>query len=265
MESIYVHLLPNDSSSFTEELQINENANKETNSSEAYTACRLIPLDKNPGVRPIGIGEVLRRIIGKSIISVIRPDIVESAGNLQLCAGQPAGCEAAALTMEEYFRRNERMPYCSLTLPTLYALNRKVMLHNIKYICPPIATYIRNCYCTSSRLFGTGGCEIDSVEGTTQCDPLAMPVYAVGITPLLSLINPSENYTEDQHISEEQNKIKQAAFADRLCWVWKAASTAYMVEKNEQFGPLLAYYPNALKSWLIVKSHCKTQTDSNIC
>ena len=29
---------------------------------EAYSACRLIPLNKNPGIRPIGVGEVLRRI-----------------------------------------------------------------------------------------------------------------------------------------------------------------------------------------------------------
>ena len=35
---------------------------------EAYVACRLIPLDKQPGVRPIGIGEVVRRIIGKAIL-----------------------------------------------------------------------------------------------------------------------------------------------------------------------------------------------------
>ena len=53
---------------------------------EAYTACRLIPLDKNPGVRPIGVGEVLRRIVGKAILSVIKPEIMSSAGNLQLCA-----------------------------------------------------------------------------------------------------------------------------------------------------------------------------------
>ena len=31
---------------------------------EGYTACILIPLDKNLVVRPIGVGEVSRRIIG---------------------------------------------------------------------------------------------------------------------------------------------------------------------------------------------------------
>ena len=35
---------------------------------EAFIACRLIPLNKNPGVRPIGIGEILRIIISKAIV-----------------------------------------------------------------------------------------------------------------------------------------------------------------------------------------------------
>ena len=66
-----------------------------SSSLEAYTACRLIPLDKKPGVRPIGVGEILRRIVGKAIVSVVKPEIMESAGSLQLCAGLPGGCEAA--------------------------------------------------------------------------------------------------------------------------------------------------------------------------
>ena len=33
----------------------------------ACNSCRLIPQDKNPGVRPIGIGEVLRQTIVKTI------------------------------------------------------------------------------------------------------------------------------------------------------------------------------------------------------
>ena len=32
----------------------------------ALTACRLVALNVCPGVRPIGIGEVVRRVIGKT-------------------------------------------------------------------------------------------------------------------------------------------------------------------------------------------------------
>ena len=59
------------------------------------TACCLIALDKSPGVRPIGVGETARRIIGKAIIAALRTDIQEAAGSIQLCGGQEAGSEAA--------------------------------------------------------------------------------------------------------------------------------------------------------------------------
>ena len=45
---------------------------------------KLIPLDKNPGTRPIGIGEVLRRIIGKAVTFLTKTDVIKSVGPLQL-------------------------------------------------------------------------------------------------------------------------------------------------------------------------------------
>ena len=48
----------------------------------ALLACKHAPLDKNPGVRPIGIGEVIRRIVGRAVVRTFRKNILESAGDL---------------------------------------------------------------------------------------------------------------------------------------------------------------------------------------
>ena len=42
---------------------------------EGYTSCRLIPLDKNPGIRPIGVAGVLRRIVGKTIAGFLKEEL----------------------------------------------------------------------------------------------------------------------------------------------------------------------------------------------
>ena len=70
-----------------------------------------------------------------------------------------------------------------------------------------MAIYIRNCYCVPSRLFVLGGVEILSSEGTTQGDPLAMPVYAIGIRPLLEAIKPG---------TMDTSRVRHVAFADDL-------------------------------------------------
>ena len=74
---------------------------------EAFLACRLIPLNKNPGIRLIGIGEILRRIVGKAVMKVAKEEIIASVGTLQVCAGHEAGCEAIVHTMRKIFEDEE--------------------------------------------------------------------------------------------------------------------------------------------------------------
>ena len=52
---------------------------------QAFVAGRLIPLDKNPGIRPIGIGEVLRRIISSETVTFLKPELVAVTSPLQTC------------------------------------------------------------------------------------------------------------------------------------------------------------------------------------
>ena len=59
----------------------------------------MIPLDKNPVLRPIGVGEVLHRIACKVIVSVLKEDVIKCTGTLKVCAGQEAGIEAAIHSM----------------------------------------------------------------------------------------------------------------------------------------------------------------------
>ena len=69
-------------------------------------ACRLIAMDKCPGVRPVGIREVVRRILIKAILSVVRYDIQEAVGSHQLCVGRKSECEAAIHVLEELFHED---------------------------------------------------------------------------------------------------------------------------------------------------------------
>ena len=68
------------------------------------------------------------------------------------------------------------------------SISRKVMLHNLKFICLIIPTYIINCYATESRLFIVGEGEILCSEGTTQGDATAMPAHALGIHSTINQI-----------------------------------------------------------------------------
>ena len=62
-------------------------------------ACRLITLDKKPGVRPIGVAEVLRRRSNRCFARCVSADLKHLGSNIQLCLGQKCGIEHAIHTL----------------------------------------------------------------------------------------------------------------------------------------------------------------------
>ena len=152
----------------------------------AFVACRLIPLDKCPGVRPIGVGEVPRRILAKAVLRIVGRDVEEAAGPLQVCAGQDGGCEAAVHAMRRIFHHPDTEGVLLVDATNAFnTINRQAALQRISIICSSIAQILINTYRTPVRMVIVGSGEIASTEGTTQGDPLAMAMYALAVTPLI--------------------------------------------------------------------------------
>ena len=107
------------------------------------------------------------------------------------------------------------------------ALNRAAALHNIRVLCPTLATYVINTYRQPAHPFITGGEELISAEGTAQGDPLSMSLYAISLQPLITR----------PHVS---SAAKQCWFADDA----SGSGSLQVVRK---------WVTNAKKCWLIIK------------
>ena len=208
---------------------------------------RLIPLDKNPGVRPIGIGEVLRRIIGKTLMTVLKRDIIRAAGVSQVCAGHPSGCEAAIHALRKMFDFMSTDAVLLVDADNAFnRLNRAVALHNIQYTCPPLATILTNIYRVPSRLFVTGGMVLSSEEGTTQGCPLSMAMYALSVVPLI-------NKCQSVLSTDDFPRTMQVWYADDAAAGGNLKILRKFWDTLVQYGPLFGYFPKPSKTFLVVK------------
>ena len=214
---------------------------------------RLIPLDKgpdshgNPGVRPIGIGEVLRRIIGKSVVYLLKSDIQKAAGCLQMCTGLRSGIEAAVHMTHKVWHDDTTEAMLLVDANNAFnRLNRQVALHNIKQLCPPFHTFLYNCYQVPTDLTLNNTSEhssLSSEEGCTQGDTAAMAFYSVGIKPLVDHL--------DDTIKSEC--CKQSWYADDSSASGKLTSIKKWWDMLNVQGPKYGYFPNPCKTVLLLK------------
>ena len=212
----------------------------------------------NIGIRPIGIGETLRRIVGKSVLAILKSDIQVAGGCLQTSTGIRSGIEASIHAAREAW--NLPTTECLLQVDAQNAfnrLNRKVALHNIKEICPPLSTYLHNHYQTAASLFVTDASSQEvfySEEGSTQGDPSAMPFYSLGTRPLVDILADSCS----------KPSCMQNWYADDSSAVGKLRMVKEWWLKLNEMGPRFGYFPEPTKCILILKDHSLLQVATQL-
>jgi hypothetical protein len=119
---------------------------------------------------------------------------------------------------------------------------------NIRHLCPSISAFAINCYRDPSSLF-IDGSFILSQEGTTQGDPLAMPLYALATVPLIKAVS-------------NESDARQVWYADDSGATGKITSLHQWWESLLLRGPSFGYYVNRSKTWLIVKEELEDEARS---
>jgi hypothetical protein len=170
---------------------------------------------------------------------LLKPELVAVTAPLQTCAGLSGGIEASIHAMRRMFEDEETEAVLLVDASNAFnALNRKAALHNIRYTCPEISTFLQNIYQCDAELFLQSSDEvIYSREGTTQGGPESMGFYAVSTTSLL----------------KSQSDTKKVFYADDGSGASKLDKLNDWWRELKIVGPPLGYDVNAGKTWLIVK------------
>ena len=135
------------------------------------------------------------------------------------------------------------------------SLNRQSFLHNISYLCPSVAIFVKNCYSTPLRLFIVGGIETTSKEGTTQGDPVSMAIYGIGVTPLINMLI-------DILSNKHSTNVNVMAYADDFSTSGNLRDLRRWWSVLTEIGPKFRYYPKPTKTWLVVKPCASEKVES---
>ena len=107
--------------------------NVKDDSLEAFLACQLVSLDKQPGVRPIGVWEVIWRICGRCRCVQDKKLVVKLQYTQWEESSEVRNEEVEAVLLVDFSN-------------AFNSINRQALLHNTWLVCQAFSTYVTNCY-----------------------------------------------------------------------------------------------------------------------
>ena len=143
---------------------------------------------KDGGIRPIAVGNILRRLTAKTIARRVQERAASLLAPHQLGVGVKNGCEAILHTVRKVLKSDPSLFCLQVDFQNAFNLvSREVGLEEVARLFPEILAWTSTCYGQSSHLlFGTTS--ISSECGWQQGDPLASLLFSLVLHPLLNNI-----------------------------------------------------------------------------
>jgi hypothetical protein len=148
---------------------------------------------KDDGVRPIAVGDTLRRLVGKALLRTgVAKDQVGRLAPVQAGVGIPNAAESMSLGAQNLIRRLDvgiNWAVLEVDLKNAFnCLDRTVILQEAQTRTPALFNYMRFAYGQPAPLFSEGR-TLASTRGTHQGCPLGPIGFAVGLQPIVETIS----------------------------------------------------------------------------
>ena len=150
---------------------------------------------RGDGLRPIAVGEVLRRLTSKCVSRAVQADAVRILSPLQVGVGIPVGCEAIVHSVSSVLEDPNISPddRCILLVDfsnAFNSVNREHMFREVRARIPSMASWLECCYGSQPPLH-LGNRTILSCCGVQQGDPLGPLGFALALHPIIEKVKRS--------------------------------------------------------------------------
>jgi hypothetical protein len=190
--------------------------------SEFLCAARLIPLRK-PGskmaVRPIAVGEFLRRMVSKfAMRSQPVREAVDGLIPSQVGVQVEGACETTAMCLQNWVIAHAEEPWWAILQIDLAnafnSIDREALLAEVQKRAPKLLAWANFCYANHSNLF-LQGCPLRSEQGVQQGDPLGPLFFCLVwqriVEQMPELLALNVWYLDDGHLVGSPKDLRKAA------------------------------------------------------